>query len=163
MLSAFETDSPSGRKRNSSKAIIMRDGRILLTVNSDDQGDFYLLPGGGQKHGETLHQTLKREVLEETGWIVEAGELILVRDYIGANHEFAQWESDAHQTEFMFEACPVRRLSDPLLQDAWQTGMEWMLIDRLDEIKLYPSVLKKILPELLSGTYMGPIYLGDVN
>lgn len=163
MSSTFEMDSPAGGKRNSSKAIIVQDQRILLTVNSDDQGDFYLLPGGGQKHGETLHQTLKREVLEETGWVVEAGELILVRDYIGANHEFAQWESDAHQTEFMFEARPVRRLDKPLLQDVWQTGMEWVQIDRLDEIRLYPSVLKKILPELLSGTYEGPLYLGDVN
>ena len=163
MPSPFETDSSAGMKRNSSKAIIVQDGRILLTVNSDDQGDFYLLPGGGQKHGETLHETLKREVLEETGWTVTVEKLLLVRDYIGANHEFAQWEADAHQTEFMFEARPVRRQGDPLLQDAWQTGMEWMLIDRLDEIKLYPSVLKKILPELLSGTYKGPLYLGDVN
>jgi 8-oxo-dGTP pyrophosphatase MutT (NUDIX family) len=163
MPSPFETDSSAGIKRNSSKAIIVRDGKILLTVNSDDQGDFYLLPGGGQKHGETLHQTLKREVLEETGWTVTVKELLLVRDYIGANHEFAQWDADAHQTEFMFEARPVRHLGNPLLQDAWQTGMEWVPINKLDEIKLYPSVLKKILPELLSGTYEGPIYLGDVN
>ena len=163
MPSAFETDSLAGRKRNSSKAIIVRDGRILLTVNSDEQGDFYLLPGGGQKHGETLHHTLKREVLEETGWVVTAEKLLLVRDYIGANHEFSDVEGDVHQTEFMFEACPVRHLGKPLVQDAWQIGIEWIDINRLIDIRIYPSVLKEILPELLSGMYKGPLYLGDVN
>ncbi len=163
MPSAFETDLHAGRIRNSSKAIIIQEGRILLTVNGDVQGDFYLLPGGGQKHGETLHQTLKREVLEETGWAVTVGKLLLVRDYIGANHEFSDEEGDVHQTEFMFEAWPVQRLDKPLVQDAWQKGMEWMRIDRFDEIRLYPSILKEILPELLSGTYKGPLYLGDVN
>ena len=163
MPSAFETDSLSGGKRNSSKAIIVRDGRILLTVNSDDQGDFYLLPGGGQKHGETLHQTLKREVLEETGWIVEAGELILVRDYIGSNHEFAQWEEDAHQTELIFRAVPVSHEEQALLPDQWQTGIEWVESERLQSLRIYPSILKEILPKVISGTYRGPIYLGDVN
>lgn len=163
MPSAFETDSQSGRKRNSSKAIIIREGRILLTVNSDDQGNFYLLPGGGQKHGETLHQTLKREVLEETGWEVKSGKLLLVRDYIGANHEFADEDGDVHQTDFMFEARPVRLLDQTLIQDTWQTGIEWVDICRLDDIRLYPSLLKKILPKLFSGEYDGPIYLGDVN
>lgn len=163
MSSAFETDLHAGRKRNSSKAIILQEDRILLTVNCDVQGDFYLLPGGGQKHGETLHKTLKREVLEETGWEVKVGKLLLVRDYIGANHEFSDAEGDVHQTEFMFKAIPVHLLDKPLVQDAWQKGMKWVRIDRLDAIRLYPSVLKEILPELLSGTYKGPLYLGDVN
>lgn len=163
MTEPFETHSNEVRKRNSCKAVIVKNGKILFTLNRDDSGDFYFLPGGGQKFGETLHQALQREVLEETGWIVEPGELILSRDYIGANHEFARWEADAHQTELIFTAIPIRHKEQPLEPDAWQTGIEWVEPDRLKDIRIYPSILKTILPEIISGTYRGPIYLGDVN
>lgn len=51
--------------RNSAKAIIMEDEKILLTVNKDDAGLFYLCPGGGQEHSESLRQAVIRECLEE--------------------------------------------------------------------------------------------------
>ncbi len=164
MTESFEIHEHSGRKRNSCKAIIIKDDSILLTVNHDDSGDFYLLPGGGQKFGETLPRALQREVLEETGWIVKPGKLILARDYIGANHEFARWESDVHQTELMFLAAPVRKQEQPLLElDPWQTGSKWIEAGKLKDIRLYPSILKDVLLKIMTGTYTGPSYLGDVN
>jgi len=45
--------------RNSVKAIIIVDGKLLLTKNQDIEGYFYLCPGGGQEHGETFHKTLQ--------------------------------------------------------------------------------------------------------
>nr|WP_317851925.1 NUDIX domain-containing protein [Planococcus sp. 4-30] len=53
--------------RNSAKAVILKDSKVLLTKNVDDEGFFYLFPGGGQDHGETLPETVKRECLEEIG------------------------------------------------------------------------------------------------
>jgi 8-oxo-dGTP pyrophosphatase MutT (NUDIX family) len=163
MTEPFETDDGSGRKRNSCKAIIVRDGCVLLTVNRDLNGDFYLLPGGGQRFGETLTEALRREVLEETGWIVEPGRLVLARDYIGANHEFAQWEGDVHQTELIFLARPVRKDVAEAVPDPWQTGTEWVRSGRLGGIRIYPSILAELLPVLMSGEYHGPAYLGDIN
>jgi len=163
MPEPFETHGGTGRKRNSCKAVIVRDNRVLLTLNHSEIGDFYLLPGGGQKWGETLLQAMRREVLEETGWIVEPGKIILVRDYIGAHHEFARTEADVHQTELIFLATPVRREEQPPLPDPWQTGIEWVSLGRLKSIRIYPSILNTVLPEIVTGTYPGPIYLGDVN
>ena len=163
MPEPFETDEYAGRKRNSCKAIIQRNGRLLLTVNRDHMGDFYLLPGGGQKFGETLIEALEREVLEETGWLVNTGRLILARDYIGANHEFADYEGDVHQIELVFMAEPVQEIEHETVHDPWQTGTEWITPERLREVRIYPSVLKGILPEIMAGNYDGPIYLGDVN
>ena len=40
--------------RNSAKAIIIKDEKILLTKNQDTLGIFYLLPGGGQEPGESI-------------------------------------------------------------------------------------------------------------
>lgn len=159
---AFSADHP--RKRNSCKAVVFRKGRVLLTRNADALGDFFLLPGGGQRFGETLHEAVRRETAEETGWLVEPGRLLLVRDYIGAHHEFAEEDGDVHQVELMFAAEPDGRIGDWKPEpDAWQTGTDWLDPSGLDGLRVYPSVLSKLLPLLASGSYRGPVYLGDVN
>ena len=56
------------KTRDGSRAIIIQNGRILLTheLNSG----WWLLPGGGMEEGETPEECVIREVLEETGLIV---------------------------------------------------------------------------------------------
>ena len=120
--------TPTYKIRNSAKAIIIRDGMLLVTVNRDASSIYYLLPGGGQRHGETLHQTLRRECREEIGAEVQIGQLVLVREYLGKNHEFAEHDYDIHQIEFMFECGipstdTIEMGSDP---DEPQTGMTWL-------------------------------------
>ena len=88
--------------RNSAKAVIVKEGK-LLTIKIQENGEtYYILPGGGQEHGENLHQALERECKEELGALIEIGELIFVREYIGKNHELSSYHSHVHQTEFMF-------------------------------------------------------------
>ena len=79
--------------RVANKAIIVRDGRLLVTVNTGDFATFYLCPGGGQDHGEDAHEGLRRECREEIGCDVVVGELAFVRDYIGSEHEFSEHDS----------------------------------------------------------------------
>lgn len=158
----------TGRKRNSCKVIVMDSGRILFTMNRDDQGEFLMLPGGGQRFGETLVKAARRETMEETGLSVEVRSLLLVREYIGANHEFASVDGDAHQTEFLFEAVlvpgdPGGEPAVPSAMDTWQTGVAWIRPEDLRDFRIYPSVLASILPGVAGGTYAGPVYLGDVN
>jgi len=158
----------TGRKRNSCKVVVTDSGRMLFTVNRDREGEFLMLPGGGQRFGETLTEAARRETLEETGLSVEVGGLLLVREYIGANHEFADEDGDAHQTEFLFEASLVpgdqgRGPAGPFAMDTWQTGTAWLRPEDLGGSRIYPSVLASILPAVAAGTYAGPVYLGDVN
>lgn len=148
--------------RVSAKAVIILDGRLLVTRNRDEQGDFFLLPGGGQDPGETLPEALRRECREEVGADVQVEDIVLVRDYIGRNHEFADTNSDVHQLEIMFRCsllgdAPLGNGPSP---DAWQTGIDWLDVRRLDEARLYPTVLKRVLPELEK---QADIYVGDVN
>src|SRR4051812_20953461 len=42
---------PQGVIRTAARALIVRDGKILTVVLRDREGDFYVLPGGGQAHG----------------------------------------------------------------------------------------------------------------
>ena len=161
-LSAF---AQTGRPiRNSAKALIVDSGKILTTRNRDLFGDFFLLPGGGQNHGETLIEALKREVHEETGALVEVGRLLLIREYLSSNHEFAEFDKDIHQVEFMF-CCKLIERPDPefvLLADSMQTGIDWLSISDLHSYRLYPEVLVKLLQNH-SDLNFPRIYLGDVN
>jgi ADP-ribose pyrophosphatase YjhB (NUDIX family) len=48
---------------------VVRRGDEVLTVRNRDE--WHVLPGGRRKHGETLEQTLRRELLEEAGLRIE--------------------------------------------------------------------------------------------
>ena len=152
-----------GVLRNSAKAIIIRDGRLFAIRNVDPEGDWYILPGGGQRFGETLGEALKRECLEEAGAPVSVGRLLLVREYIGRNHEFSDHDGEAHQVEFMFECEIVGEYSpkDGHLPDQHQTGVTWLPIGELEKHRLYPKVLTGILKHGFPSPT--PLYLGDVN
>jgi len=150
--------------RTSAKAIIIRDGQILLTENRDDRGLWYLPPGGGQEPGETLHAALLRECREEIGAVVEIGELCFIREYIGGSHEFAYKDADVHQVEFFF-ACAIAADYEPSIgtvPDSMQIGAKWIPLAELGEHRFYPSTLRTHL-ESHASLAAQPIYLGDVN
>ena len=144
------------------KAVIVRDGRLLVTVNLDDEGSFYLLPGGGQEPGEPLPDALRRECREEVGVDVDVHELVLVRDYISANHEFAAFSNDAHQLELYFR-CSIADDAVPAhgaTPDSWQTGVDWLELSRIGEYRLYPKAFRPLLNALGD---LPSVYIGDVN
>lgn len=149
--------------RNSAKAIIIEDGKILLTQNKDDFGTFYLLPGGGQEKGEKLTEALKRECMEEISAEVSVGDIKFIREYIGKNHEFAEWDFDVHQIEYMFECRLLSKedLKNGAVPDTMQTGLEWIELSRLGEYRIYPRVLKDVIK--WDGTFADKVYLGDAN
>ena len=75
--------------RNSVKAVIITDGKILLLQKRDGNSLYSVLPGGGQKTGEPLPEALRRECLEEINARVVVGELPRA-DYISGNHALAE-------------------------------------------------------------------------
>lgn len=145
--------------RNSVKAIIRKDTRLLCIRKTDDHGNYFILPGGGQEKDETFIETVKRECLEEVGAHVEVGALKYIREYIGKNHEFKSTDT-AHQVEYMFE-CTL--LEEPDHQkashlDEGQNGIEWVDILANPEPRVYPKVF---IGRLKSG--YEEVYWGDVN
>lgn len=60
-------------------ALIVRDDSLLFMRYSYPGGEVYCLPGGGLATGESLHDALARELLEELGLEqVELGDLLMV-------------------------------------------------------------------------------------
>jgi len=149
--------------RTAARALIIHEGKLLAIKMKDKSGVFYILPGGGQRHGETLEESLRRECLEEIGAEVEVGDLLYVREYIGRNHEFRRAHHAFHQLETVFRCT----LDAPSLigpgreQDRKQVGVEWIPLAELKERRFLPEVIKGFFDE--AGFHPSSTYLGDVN
>jgi 8-oxo-dGTP diphosphatase len=154
--------------RNSARALIMNGNQVLLTKNIDDFGEFYMFPGGGQDKGEPLLDTVIRECIEEVGVDVIPGDMVCIREYIGNNHEFAEWDHDFHQVEFYFTCKLViegaKSLTEcvPTNPDKDQIGVEWMELSQLKSVRIYPKTLAHMFSDY--GVEGLPVfYIGDVN
>ena len=150
--------------RNSAKAIIVKDGKVLLTTNEDAEGSYYLFPGGGQELGETLPEAAIRECMEEIGCAVEVKSLIHIREYIGERHEYAETDSGVHQIEYYFECLMQGDLKSaaPSNPDTQQTGFEWVEIGELLEHRIYPKGIRRFIQKFESGGG-NSVYLGAFN
>jgi len=154
------------RFRPSAKAVLIHEGKILVTRNrtpGDHRPDWHIFPGGGQHPGETLDQTLVREVREETGIEVRAGRLLWVRELIAALRPEFPFDPADHAIEFMFEAEFIADHGDAHEEDQYQQATVWLAPQELTDLRFYPStVLPALLGYIEDGT-SGPMYYGDVD
>ena len=84
--------------RNSAKALVLNDGKILVNRCVSRFGDYYALPGGGQREGETLLEAVRRELLEETGYSVAPVRLSGIYERVCENRESGM----SHKLYFVF-------------------------------------------------------------
>lgn len=155
--------STKKRVRPSAKALIIRNDKILLLKCQKGEHLYYNLPGGGQNFGERIDEALIRECWEEAGAKVQVKNLVFVRDYISKHHSFSDSKTDVHQLELIF-TCELLGPDHPEggpEPDDYQIGVEWIAIDQLNTITLYPTEIAKYLP--LSPSLPEEVYLGDVN
>ncbi|MCA9896729.1 MAG: NUDIX hydrolase [Ardenticatenaceae bacterium] len=64
----LSSDLPPDELTSSARAILLRGNEVM--VIRDFQNDPYIIPGGRREPGETVMDTLRRELLGETGWSV---------------------------------------------------------------------------------------------
>ena len=58
-------------------AVCVRDGQLLLARSPGPDGTpEWVLPGGGMEHGEDPYDTVRRELMEETGYRIEVTGLL---------------------------------------------------------------------------------------
>lgn len=69
-------------------AIVIKEGRVLLVRRGINPGKgLWAIPGGGLKLGETLQQGAEREIEEETGVVIKAGDPVYSFDFFDYDKE----------------------------------------------------------------------------
>lgn len=149
--------------RTAARALIIQEDKLLVIKMRDSRGIFHILPGGGQRPGETLEQTVRRECQEELGVEIVPRQFAYVREYIGKNHTFRHIHSQFHQVEVVFYAELSRgsALGKGHEEDKKQVGWSWLPLAELHDQSFYPNCIIEGLQT--ERGLNGSGYLGDVN
>ena len=142
--------------RNSAKAVVLHENKILVNKCISRFGDYYALPGGGQRPGEMLTETVKRELLEETGYAVTPLRLSGIYERISEGRV----EGLCHKIYFIF-LCKLTNsvCRRPTEQDHFQVGMEWLDVKDVPTANLFPRAIRDNISGLIG--YGETIYIGS--
>lgn len=127
-------------------AIIIHNNKMLAHHNMNS--DHYALLGGRVAIGEASEQTIKREVLEETGKNIE------ITGYIATIENFFEMKgSKYHEIMFIYKA-EFTKEEDKLIEGTIKNiegkdylQYEWLDLDKIDEYPLRPEVIKGVLKD----------------
>lgn len=150
-------DDPNAPRANAvvpSVVALVRDeaGRILMVHRADNRK--WALPGGGHEIGESIADTVVREVFEETGIRVAVERLTGI--YTNPGHVMAYDDGEVRQQfSIVFTA---RRTGGQLRGSDESSEVAWIDPAALGEMALHPSMRLRIahaLDEHRDGPYIG--------
>lgn len=149
--------------RLAAKAIIVENDKLLVLEHNNNGEQYFLLPGGGQDHKEDLHQTLRRECLEEIGAAVDVNDLLFVSEFISERHNENVDSDDFHQVDMFFSCNLLEDLYShkATKMDLGQVGFNWIPLDEINNITLYPLALREHLCNIKNNR--DTVYLGAVR
>lgn len=145
----FETGA--GRFTYRVAGIAIKDGHVLIHKAPTD--DFWALPGGRADLMEAAHETLMREMIEETGFTVHVGRLIWIIENFYHHRGTAH-----HELGLYFEmSIPLApSLSETITFEGDENGdpleFRWVPLAELPNFRLQPAFLVKGLLKLPPAT-----------
>jgi mutator protein MutT len=123
-------------------AVIFDEARVLLVKRGHAplKGE-WSLPGGAVELGETLEAAVAREVLEETGLVVEVGALVEVVDRV---HRDAEGRIEYHYIVVDYLCRLSERSSEGPAAGSDAADVQWVPIDELAVLRVQPAAIAVI-------------------
>lgn len=114
------------------------EGRVLLIHKTDN--NLWALPGGGHEIGETIAETVVREVKEETGYDVEVE--AITGTYTDPGHAMAYDDGEVRQ-QFSI-AFRARLLGGEAQTSSESREVVWLAPDEIDKLDMHPSMRMRL-------------------
>jgi ADP-ribose pyrophosphatase YjhB (NUDIX family) len=129
------------------RAVIMQDGKLVVSRERRRGVEHVLLPGGRVQAGEAITEALVREVAEETGLDVLPERLLYVAEVVGSY--------GVHDLNLVWLAAPREaQLADPRALVA---------LDSPEAASMMPPIIDQIAADAASGWASEPRWLGNVR
>lgn len=136
-------DNPNAPQANSVVpsvvAIVQDDEGRLLLIHKTDNGK-WALPGGGHDIGESITDTVVREVKEETGYDVEVE--TLTGTYTNPRHVMAYDDGEVRQ-QFSL-AFRARLVGGEMRTSSESDEVVWLTRAELADLDMHPSMRQRI-------------------
>lgn len=148
--------------RNSAKALVIEDGKVLLNKCTTYNNQlYYTLPGGTQNQYETMEETAIRQCREETGYTIKIDKFIAIYEEINTADIFKTYFSTyTHRIFTVFKGSLLEDIrQQPLEMDKDQVSSIWVNIEELDSIPLVPAKIKSHIKQMIDGECS--LYLGS--
>ena len=114
-------------------------GRVLLHLRSDSGN--WSIPGGAMEPGESLAQTVVREVLEETG--VQVRPVRIVGVYSDPSHVVAYGDGEVRQEFSVCFACePIG--GAPSADSEESDDVRWVAREELATLPITPAIRRRL-------------------
>ncbi len=146
----------AGKLRIRVAVIIPRRDEVLLVRHVKEGRQYWLIPGGGLKYGETIEQCARREIKEETNLDIKLVKLLFVSESLSTEHQ-------RHLINLFFLGqaldpdTPLKVNQDERVQEAC-----FVPVEKLRDIELHPPIASfviKVFREQFSGT---ALFLGNL-
>ena len=126
--------------------IIIHNNKVLVHKNINS--DHYALLGGRVKIGENSEETVKREVIEETGKEIE------ITGYISTIENFFEMKGRkyheimfVYKIEFVNEEDKKIEYTIKNIEGKDYLQYEWIELEKIAEYEVVPKVIKDVLKE----------------